>query len=571
MASVDGARSVKVSSEESFQHECTPCQNDDVIKEAKFYCTECRDYLCESCDSSHKRFRSTRSHNVVLCTDLEVEAKESEVISRPGTCPCSRNEATTYCKDHQEAFCVDCKTLKHKHCETVSVDQIVDDLEQDFDNATLHRTAFIRDKIMKLQNNRKQALEKLSDETISCISSIEEQKMKFIEHLNKLEDSVLKDLCKHRDAHKDILDQDLAVYNTALRALNSEKRSYQVSKHTDSRREIFINHLKLTQTLNDLDAILGNIDKDAHDPRLLFEMNQELSMLFSISSFGILTHNMLGHSKSFSPDLNVYSCKKVDIRVPSDQKAPWISGSVFLPSGDIVLCDRNNNTLKVFDCVFGAKNSFILSENPRDCCCVADNVVAVSFPEAKMIQIYETAPTLKLKTAINLDKCCPGVAALKSEIYVVCHSSPDKEIRVLDQEGNLKRQIILNEPESSSFKAPYYIAVGISEEMYISETDENLSSQVRSFTKNGVCRYKFSDSQLKTAAGMFPSKDGCLLVSFWKNNMVRLIEHNGKNSRDFFTPDGTISQPYSISFRENDATLVITMRDTDEMLVYKLK
>ena len=91
------------------------------------------------------------------------------------------------------------------------------------------------------------------------------------------------------------------------------------------------------------------------------------------------------------------------------------------------------------------------------------------------------------------------------------------------------------------------------------------------FTKDGLCRNKFSDRQLKTAVGMFPSKDGCVLVSFWKNDMVRLIERNGKNSRDFFTPDGTISPPYSISFRENDTTLAITMRDTDDMLVYKLK
>ena len=75
--------------------------------------------------------------------------------------------------------------------------------------------------------------------------------------------------------------------------------------------------------------------------------------------------------------------------------------------------------------------------------------------------------------------------ALKREIYVACHSSLDEEIMILDQEGNIKRQINLNEPESSSFMAPYYIAIGKSEALYVSETDENMSSQMRCLQRTG--------------------------------------------------------------------------------------
>ena len=120
MASVDGARSVQSSFEESFQFRCTPCENDGVIKEAKFLCPECRDYLCDSCELSHKRFRSTRDHKVVLASAFS--EKENNLMSDSddfSRCPCNRNEAKLYCRNHNE----DCKAIKHRQCEVVSVSE----------------------------------------------------------------------------------------------------------------------------------------------------------------------------------------------------------------------------------------------------------------------------------------------------------------------------------------------------------------------------------------------------------------------------------------------------------------
>ena len=65
MAEIDGAHALKSSSEESYQFECRPCENGGITKQTKFFCLQCKEYLCQSCETWHKRFRGTKNHRVV--------------------------------------------------------------------------------------------------------------------------------------------------------------------------------------------------------------------------------------------------------------------------------------------------------------------------------------------------------------------------------------------------------------------------------------------------------------------------------------------------------------------------
>ena len=199
MTTVDGARSVKVSSEESFQYVYTPCQNDGKSKEAKFCCTDCRDYLCESCESSHKRFRSTRDHTVVLSSELEGAEKHQPIRSHPDTtlCSCNRNvSAEINCRNHVEVFCSECKIMKHRRCETLTVDEMVQELNGDFDESTNQVVCNMKDKIDNFLVERNKDLENFALEADACKREIVSFSVELKEHIDKIEQQTLDNLSK---------------------------------------------------------------------------------------------------------------------------------------------------------------------------------------------------------------------------------------------------------------------------------------------------------------------------------------------------------------------------------------
>lgn len=46
-------------------YESDACKMDGKQKEAKYYCADCEDYMCATCEAYHKKVKSTRLHNVL--------------------------------------------------------------------------------------------------------------------------------------------------------------------------------------------------------------------------------------------------------------------------------------------------------------------------------------------------------------------------------------------------------------------------------------------------------------------------------------------------------------------------
>ncbi|XP_019646056.1 PREDICTED: tripartite motif-containing protein 3-like [Branchiostoma belcheri] len=49
-----------------------PCTVCEVGNSAQFYCVECTEYLCQTCNNTHRRFKATKSHKVVTVQDLQI-------------------------------------------------------------------------------------------------------------------------------------------------------------------------------------------------------------------------------------------------------------------------------------------------------------------------------------------------------------------------------------------------------------------------------------------------------------------------------------------------------------------
>lgn len=572
MAFVDGARSEKSSSEEGFKFECGPCGNDGVIIEAIHFCPDCKEYLCESCETSHNRMKITRNHTLILVS--EMSAKESYVHvtdSNSLLCLCHRNENEIYCKLHDEVFCSDCKAIKHRLCQTVFIEAMVNEFDQNIYKTTLENANSLKEKLMKLQTTQKEDREKLSAETGKCKEEIAAFRAELNQQLDKIEESVLNDMCKASDLHKKVIGQHLDVCGTALRTLSLDYNSHMRSQESRNRRLTFVTNFRLMRTIKDIEDSFKCMHEEIHEPRLSFDRNPTISVVLDTDSFGILNHNLGGQSKTFNADMKVDTCRSVNIKMQSDKSIPWISGSVFLPSGHLVLCDRNNDCLKVCDHSFTLKDNIQLSGKPRDCCVLNGHKLFVTLPEKNQIQYFQTDTSIQLLNTINLDTRCDGITSLNQDIFVTCHRSPNKEIRVLDHDGNLKKKITLTEIGDGSFKFPNYIAVHNSGDLYISEVSNDLISQVRAFSKDGICKYTCSNSSLQSSVGMLVDENCRLLVCSWQSNSVHLLSGDAFTCKEFFEQNIDLTGVYTVCYRESDATLVVTFRDRNNILVFKIK
>lgn len=102
---------------------CTPCRDDGDDSVAGHYCVDCELYLCGKCMKYHKKFPSTKSHQVndVECNrqNLKVEAKkqvENKHLT-PRRLRCNAHNGKiihSYCNNHEELCCETCALFKHR-------------------------------------------------------------------------------------------------------------------------------------------------------------------------------------------------------------------------------------------------------------------------------------------------------------------------------------------------------------------------------------------------------------------------------------------------------------------------
>ena len=120
MANYDGSSSLDRACDEFREHECGPCSGARRTKEAKHYCMDCPDYLCDNCKDYHGHLAGTRNHNIVSGSRIPVSVSKGHSLNI--TCGCNKGQPVAfYCNGHLESICGACKTFNHHKCKTSSI------------------------------------------------------------------------------------------------------------------------------------------------------------------------------------------------------------------------------------------------------------------------------------------------------------------------------------------------------------------------------------------------------------------------------------------------------------------
>lgn len=94
-------------------YSCTICAEEDNLNtEAMFYCKDCSEMLCNTCEKKHNKF--IKGHDILKKKD---KSKWGGVLSTKAVVMCEDHpgkELEMYCVDHGCVYCNTCIRISHR-------------------------------------------------------------------------------------------------------------------------------------------------------------------------------------------------------------------------------------------------------------------------------------------------------------------------------------------------------------------------------------------------------------------------------------------------------------------------
>ena len=572
MDSVDGAKGVHVSSDESFAIDCDPCKFNQISKKAAAYCQKCEEYLCEPCRTVHGKLKSTRSHKL-LSGELMPPKRSADKITVLDTvlCSCLKNEVSVYCKEHCSLICVNCGYIHHRRCHTSDIGDVSKDFDVDSTEETIDNWKELNETITSLAESREEDLNNLTLEVKDCRDRAKQFREKLSIQLESMEAKTLSEIDILETQETKTITQQLDTCKAARNSLDTDRRNLILAKERNDRQSIFVYNIQLSQSVKSLTTITEEITKEVHQPHISFECNPAITIVGDQDLGTVKCHSTrIPQQKGFD-EMSVTARNQVNVKVQSDTYDACITGSAFLPSGQLILCDLHNNKLKLLDENLQMKESIDLPERPRDKAVVNQHQVIVTFLSQQYLQFIQVTPSLALGHTVDLGVQCWGVTVSRESIYILLSSeSGEGKIGFYDLTGKKKRVIDQYNGKDGKvlIEYPYYIAVSNDEKLFLSGGSS--TPTVYCLESSGNVLYTVSNPLFKDCSGISVDENKNLLVCDRRSHKVFLITKDGKEVREFLTGKDGLSYPYTISFRRSDRTLVLG-GDHYNILVFTLK
>ena len=575
MDSIDGAKGGHVSSEESFTIACDPCDYDLTSNKAAAYCHECAEYLCEGCKTAHGKLKLTRSHKL-LSGELMPPKRSAGKMPVIDTvlCSCMKHEVSIYCKEHCSLVCVNCRTLHHRRCKTRDIDEEILSFNVDDTKTTIDNFYALNKKISTLQEGRENDLSTLSLGAESCRDKVKQFREELSGMLDSMEAKSLSDISILETQEQEPIVQQVNICKSAMNRLDDDNRNLQLAVERADTRSIFMYNIQLSQAVTSLTTITEEITTEVYQPHISFECNPAISFAGNQDLGTVKCHTTRTPQLKGFDEMCIIAGNKINVELQSDGEDAWISGSTFLTSGELVLCDRYNNKLKLLDKSLQMKESIDVPGGPWDVAPVNQHQVIVTFPDEEYLQFIQVTPSLALGHKVDLGMECRGVAVSSESIYISSVDSGECKIGIYDLTGKQKLMI---GPYSCNdgkllFKKPLYIDVSTGEKIFVSDVDDKSNtSTVYCLESNGNVLYSISNPSFKHCRGISIDENENLLVCNRTSHKVFLITKDGKEVCEFLTKKDGLYKPYTTSFRRSDGTLVVGCRNWNDILVFTLK
>ena len=567
MASGDEA--TNKSSDEKFDYECTPCREENTVREAKYFCPECSEYYCISCELSHRRLKATKNHTVLNEDELHKKEHRKQIVLPVMYCSCNQNCLVEFiCEEHNEVFCSNCKGFAHRNCELSAIQEKSKSFTQKTLKSTSERVNTVKSKAEQFEKTQTKSVEefqKLNNECRNKINAIGEQLHAFVDEITN---NCRRDLESKVNSHSSELENCITTSNNMIQRLNNAMKLLQDARSVGETHQMFVSNLSVMKMCTDFENILQEIESDINVKVISFQIDAAVSdILNQVRSVGAV--NVYNKNIAFIKT-NIIAMDVIEDKLSSmtPSGTARITGSTFMPNGNLFICDRDAKTVKLFDHSFKEISKLDLSENPWDASAVNEKTAIVSFPYVKKLQFIDITPSMKVKHFFTLNKKCFGVQTSGDEIFVTCSNDPGEgEVRILDMSGNLKRKLAMMENERAALHNPLHLALNSrGDRIFVSEYSNDT---VYCLTTDGIIKFKYVLPDGKNLRGLITDIEDNVFVCDLSKRSIYAITEGGTEHVTFLQLPYSDAETTGLSYRDKDNTLVVACEK--KILVFKLK
>ncbi|XP_033123955.1 protein wech-like [Anneissia japonica] len=146
--------------------------------QAKYYCQECRHYLCSTCSDHHKILPLLANHKLHTVEDVRLMTPQDFAALHPPLCSVHNKIFEFYCTDCKTPICINCTVMDHKEQEGK------------------HKPINISEAFLSFKETSK----KLEEAAYKCENQLQDGLKAVIEYATKLEhskDTSLRDIDNH--------------------------------------------------------------------------------------------------------------------------------------------------------------------------------------------------------------------------------------------------------------------------------------------------------------------------------------------------------------------------------------
>jgi hypothetical protein len=196
------------------------CENCDSEDAAQNRCNECGMFLCQFCTESHKRYRSTKHHELVTMEQLKSNPVPQNIAEKIRCRKHKQKVIKLFCKTCQTTICRDCTIVDHRQHEYGFVEEVAVEEKRHL-QSNLNEIKQRKGRVVEAIVNLKKFNESLEAKKTSTDSEISQHFDQFVKAVESRKREMMEKAASITNSKQKQIHAQLEVLEVALASCES--------------------------------------------------------------------------------------------------------------------------------------------------------------------------------------------------------------------------------------------------------------------------------------------------------------------------------------------------------------
>lgn len=276
-------------------------------------------------------------------------------------------------------------------------------------------------------------------------------------------------------------------------------------------------------------------------------------------------------NKNNYPTQNAELIKQPKVRLGTDVRKCFICACTIYNDGKIVLADANNKCLKLFSKHFDFLFIFHMKHEPWDMCRAInkDEDLFVTETSVRGIHQFKVTKDIQYVFTVKVEGECFGITSWKGGVAVSVKNKGDFNIKLLDQFGNIHRNIDHRFERRLKILSPWYLtSIKNGKELLISDASAGTISCI---DVDGGIKFIYKDGRkMRDPRNITSDDNDNIYVIEYETDTVHHITSTGENAGVVLCAKDGLNNPCAICCF-NGMIYIQAKMDSTNLQVYNIK